>query len=203
MSVHLVLDESERRYRCIRVQTQRRRRSAWTDDVDVVFYRRAHMSQARGVAPTQEAVPARKVQGVITAVKAEGVLKTVAVDTVTGSSTGGHSWTRRVAGSEKSFWAGESSRTVQEVTPRVTMSAAPETVAGAKGNFGGDATSTTERVAPISKRFRWPTRLMDRRRMPMCPRRGDLSQYGAGRSCPRSYPLQCCRRPTACTRKSG
>jgi hypothetical protein len=109
------------------------------------------MSQARGVAPTQEAVPARKVQGVITAVKAEGVLKTVAVDTVTGSSTGGHSWTRRVAGSEKSFWAGESSRTVQEVTPRVTMSAAPETVAGAKGNFGGDATSTTERVAPISK----------------------------------------------------
>jgi hypothetical protein len=32
------------------------------------------------------------------------------------------------------------------------MSAAPENVAGTRGNFGGNASTTTERVAPICKR---------------------------------------------------
>jgi hypothetical protein len=104
----------------------------------------------RDATQTQEAIQARKPQGVITVVTAEGLLKTVAVNTVAGGSTVGYSWTRPATGIENRPWAGESLGTVQEVTPRaITTPAALEIGAGVRGIAIDDATTTADRVAPV------------------------------------------------------
>jgi hypothetical protein len=82
-------------------------------------------------------------------VTAEGVLETVAVSTVAKVSAAGHTWARPVASVDNRSWAGEFLRTMQEVTPRAITSAAPETGAGARGFSSDDATTTTDRLAPI------------------------------------------------------
>jgi hypothetical protein len=63
------------------------------EGANVVLHRRAHLVKpaGRGAAQTQGAIQARKPPGVITVVTAEGVLKTVVVNTVTRVSTVGHS----------------------------------------------------------------------------------------------------------------
>jgi hypothetical protein len=75
--------------------------------------------------PAQKVAPDRKTPGVVTRVTAGGILRTVVIDTLVGSEATGFSWTRRAKESGMTSWAGDSSRTTQEVTPTVTKIVAP------------------------------------------------------------------------------
>ena len=105
----------------------------------------------RGVALTQGAAPARKLQGVITVVTADGVLKTVAAEPVVGPLTGGYSWSGRASGTGSLSWAEESSRTKQGATMRTIESAALDTVAVTRVDRGGEDITMTDRTAPIRR----------------------------------------------------
>jgi hypothetical protein len=74
--------------------------------------------------PAQKVAPDRKTLGVVTRVTAGGILRTVVIDTLVGSEATGFTWTRRAKESGMTSWAGDSSRTTQEVAPP-RMSVAP------------------------------------------------------------------------------
>jgi hypothetical protein len=76
--------------------------------------------------PAQRVAPDCKTSGVVTRVTAGGILRTVGSDvTLIGSEVTGFTWTRRAKESGMTSWAGDSSRTAQEVTPTATKIVAP------------------------------------------------------------------------------